>query len=127
MFRKIDIALMLLMVAGATFTYKVKHQAELKLEEVHRLEAEIKLQEDTIDLLKADWALLNQPSRLQKLITVYQPELQLETTQPSQIATLDELPDRPVAPPDAPLVSEGQPAGAASAMPDQTKTGSVVR
>ena len=33
---------------------------------MRKLEAEIKLEEDTIDLLKADWALLTQPNRLEE-------------------------------------------------------------
>ena len=60
MFRTLDIILVVVMTAVAAVTYTLKHQAELKLEEVHKIEAEIKLEHDTIDLLRADWALLTQ-------------------------------------------------------------------
>lgn len=92
MLRTLDILLIVLMTAAATITYSIKHRAELKLEDVRKLEAEIKLEKDTIDLLKADWSLLTQPSRLQQLITSYQAELQLVPTDSTQLAQPNELP-----------------------------------
>lgn len=92
MFRTLDIILVVVMTAVAAVTYTLKHQAELKLEELRKIEAEIKLERDTIDLLRADWALLTQPSRLQTLIGIYQNELQLEPTLSTQLAQPSELP-----------------------------------
>lgn len=92
MLRTLDIVLMGVMVAAAVVTYSIKHQADEKLSEVRRLETEIKLEKDTIDLLRADWALLTQPNRLQRLVTVYQSELQLVPTAPTQLAQPKELP-----------------------------------
>jgi hypothetical protein len=95
-FRTSDIVLIAAMVAAAAVTYKIKHDAESRLAEVHRIETQIKLEEDTITLLKADWSLLTQPSRLQKLSETYQSELALQPVDPHQIVGLDELPLRPV-------------------------------
>jgi len=92
MFRTLDIILVLVMTGVAAVTYTLKHQAELKLEEVRRIEAEIKLERDTIDLLKADWALLTQPARLKALINNYQAELQLAPTESTQLVQPSELP-----------------------------------
>jgi hypothetical protein len=92
MLRTLDIILIVVMTAVAAVTYTIKHQAELKLEEVRKLEAEIKLERDTIDLLRADWALLTQPSRLQRLIADYQSELQLVPTESTQLTQPSELP-----------------------------------
>lgn len=80
------------MTATAALTYTIKHRAELKLEEVHRLEAEIKLEKDTIDLLRADWALLTQPNRLQRLAGVYGVELKLQPTLSTALIHPSELP-----------------------------------
>ena len=66
-FRTSDIVLIAVMVSAAAFTYKIKHEAEDQLAAVRKIEAQIRFEEDTIDLLKADWSLLTQPSRLQKL------------------------------------------------------------
>ncbi len=92
MLRSFDFVLVGVMTATAVVTYTIKHKAELKLEEVHRLETEIRLERDTIDLLKADWALLTQPNRLHRLINVYQSELELVPTAPTQLAMPKELP-----------------------------------
>jgi len=92
MLRTLDIILIVFMTVAAAVTYTIKHRAEDKLAEVHKLEAEIRLEKDTIDLLKADWSLLTQPGRLQQLITAYQTELQLVPTESTQLARPMELP-----------------------------------
>ncbi|SCB57353.1 hypothetical protein GA0061105_102344 [Rhizobium aethiopicum] len=92
MLKTFDLVLIGVMTATAAVTYTIKHRAELKLEEVHRLEAEIKLEEDTIDLLKADWALQSQPNRLERLVNAYNAELQLQPTESTALVHAKELP-----------------------------------
>ena len=92
MLKTFDIVLIGVMTAMASVTYTIKHRAELKLEEVHRLESEIKLERDTIDLLKADWALVSQPNRLERLVNNYNSELQLQPTLSTAIVQPSELP-----------------------------------
>jgi hypothetical protein len=92
MLRGFDLVLIGVMTSAAVVTYTIKHRADEKLTEVRRLEAEIRLEKDTIDLLKADWALLTQPNRLHRLINVYSAELQLVPTAPTQLAMPAELP-----------------------------------
>ncbi|MCB5201109.1 hypothetical protein LH464_01285 [Neorhizobium sp. T786] len=92
MLRSFDLVLIGVMTAAAVVTYTVKHRADDKLQEVRRLEAEIRLERDTIDLLRADWALLTQPNRLERLMVAYQSELQLVPTLPTQLAMPVELP-----------------------------------
>ncbi|MGF0538588.1 cell division protein FtsL [Agrobacterium sp. ES01] len=120
MLKTIDIIMIGTMVAAATITYQIKHHAEDKLEEVHKLEAEIKLEHDTIDLLKADWALLTQPNRLEQLVKVYGDELKLEPTAPDQLARPDELPMRRDQLPPKEEIAEGE-----HAPTDDILTGSV--
>ena len=92
MFRTLDVVMIAVMTAAATVTYSIKHQAENKLEEVRKLDAEIKLEEDTIDLLKADWALLTQPNRLNRLVKTFETDLKLVPTESTQLARPNELP-----------------------------------
>ncbi len=92
MLRSFDLVLIGVMTAAAVVTYSIKHRADEKLSEVRRLETEIRLEKDTIDLLKADWALLTQPNRLQRLVATYQAELGLAATEPTQLAMPKELP-----------------------------------
>lgn len=111
MLRTFDIILVVVMTAAATVTYSIKHRAELKLEEVRKIESEIRLERDTIDLLKADWALLTQPNRLQRLVDTYQATLQLVPTASTQLARPSELPmlKADVPPPPEPKGKDGKP------------------
>jgi hypothetical protein len=123
-FRTSDIVLIAVMVSAAAFTYKTKHEAEERLAEVRKIEADISYEEDTIDLLKADWSLLTQPSRLQKLSEIYSAQLGLQPVEARQIVGLDELPERPVEIPD---VSSQPLGGMAEGGQDRIATGDVVQ
>ncbi len=92
MFRTSDIVLIGVMVAAAAMTYTIKRNAEVQVAAVHKLRAQIHTEEDTIDLLKADWSLLTQPARLQKLTELYRPQLELEPVGARQIVGFDQLP-----------------------------------
>lgn len=96
MFRTSDIVLIAVMVSAAALTYKTKREAEEQLAAVHKIQAQIRYEEDTIDLLKADWSLLTQPARLQKLTEIYKSQLDLEPVNARQIVGLDDLPAKPV-------------------------------
>lgn len=92
MFRTFDIILIVIMTAAATVTYSIKHNAQNVLDQVHKLDGEIKLEQDTIDLLKADWALATQPNRLARLAEAFQKDLQLKPTDSTQMVRPNELP-----------------------------------
>tara|TARA_R110002126_G_scaffold291791_2_gene458529 strand:- start:59312 stop:59677 length:366 start_codon:yes stop_codon:yes gene_type:complete len=94
MLRTIDFVIIGFMAAAAVLTFQIKYQAEEQLEEIKHLEAEIRLEKNTIDLLKADWSLLIQPGRLQALVERHQDELGLEITEAHQIVRPQELPAR---------------------------------
>jgi hypothetical protein len=126
MFRTSDIVLIAVMVSAAAFTYKTKHEAEDQLATVRKIEAQIRFEEDSIDLLKADWSLLTQPSRLQKLADIYAAELELQPVEAHQIVGLDELPLRPVEIQDFSTQRLGGMAES-EAETDQTVTGAVVQ
>lgn len=96
MFRTSDIVLIAVMVSAAALTYKTKRDAEEQLAAVQKIQAQIRYEEDTIDLLKADWSLLTQPSRLQKLAEIYKSQLGLEPLNARQIGGLDDVPMKPV-------------------------------
>jgi hypothetical protein len=121
MLRTFDLVLIGIMTAAAAVTYTIKHRAELKLEEVHRLEAEIKLEKDTIDLLKADWALQSQPNRLERLVNTYNGELQLQPTDSTSLAHARELPmlKSQVPPPDVTEAKAGAKPGAGAVAKSQ--------
>jgi hypothetical protein len=123
-FRTSDIVLIAITVSAAAFTYKTKHEAEKWLTENQRLEQQIRFEEDSIDVLKADWSLLTQPARLQKLTELYQGELGLQPVGPHQIADIDDLPTRPLTIED---LSSQRLGGMAQGGKDQIVTGGVVQ
>jgi hypothetical protein len=88
--------LIAVMVSAAAFTYKVKQEAEDHLAAVRKLESQIRLEEDSITLLRADWSLLTQPYRLQELAEIYQADLNLQATDAHQFAGIEEVPVRPL-------------------------------
>jgi hypothetical protein len=122
-FRTSDIVLIAVMVSAAAFTYKIKQQAENQLAAVHKLEAQIRFEEDTIDLLKADWSLLTQPSRLQKLAELYQAQLKLQPVDAHQFVTLSDLPARKLDIKD--ILNQPSDAIASGEATDKIKTGAV--
>ena len=119
MFRTTDMVLIAVMVSAAAFTYTTKHGAEAELSKVRKLEAAIRFEEETIDVLKADWSLLTQPARLQKLAEAYRDELHLVPVEAHQIGDIDELPERPLTIED---IVVGTPGGI-----DDATTGGIAR
>ena len=124
MFRTSDIVLIAVMVSAAAFTYKTKHEAEDQLIEVRKIEAAIRYEQDSTDLLKADWSMLTQPARLQKLAEIYQAELQLAPVEASQFGGIEDLPLKPVNIPD---LSTERLGGMADNAKDHIVTGTVVQ
>jgi hypothetical protein len=126
-FRTSDIVLIAAMVAAAAFTYKTKHEAEDLQASLRRIDQQIRFEEDTIDLLKADWSLLTQPARLQKLSQTFQAELGLQPLEARQIVGLDELPARPLTIEDLSSQHLGGMADGGSAEKDSVVTGGIVQ
>ena len=125
MFRTLDIILIVIMTAAATVTYSIKHHAESVRDEVRKLDADIRHEQETIDLLKADWALATQPGRLARLADAFHAELQLQPTDPTQIVQPQELPRfKSTDGLEAAVVLGFKPAESAT---DNLKTGSVKR
>lgn len=123
MFRTSDMVMLAVIVASAAFTYKTKHESETRLSEIRKIEAQIRFEEDTIDVLKADWSLLTQPARLDKLAKTYEADLGLQTVEAKQIVNLADLPERPLTIED--LVSD--PTTFADLGPDAVVTGAVAQ
>jgi hypothetical protein len=84
------------LVAAAADVYKIKFESTMRAEQVARLAAEIKRERDAIAALRAEWALLDNPARIQALANRH---LALKLLDPTQIEQLDRLPERPLAGP----------------------------
>lgn len=97
MLKTIDIILVALMVSAAAWTFKVKYEAEALEAQVVAFDRKAQLERETISLLDADWSLLNQPDRLQRLAEAFKADLALEPLTPQQIIEPNELPVVPIA------------------------------
>ena len=115
--------LIAVMVGAAAFTYKTKQEAEHELATVRKLESSIRFEQDSIDLLSADWSLLTQPARLQKLAAAYQADLQLQPVDPQQFARITEVPIRPLGIQD--IIGQSLEATLDGGPTDETTTGAV--
>ena len=94
--RVLNLVLLGAMIIGAVVTYDMKHKAEIAADKVARLEAEIASEKDQIRLLNAEWSMFTQPGRLQSVVEKYAEYFQLQPFAPDQLATIDEIPLRPI-------------------------------
>jgi cell division protein FtsL len=83
------------LVVAAVNVYTIKYESAVRAEQVAKLAAEIKHERETIAALRAEWALLDNPARIQALA---QRHLALKMLDPAQIEHLDRLPERPPMP-----------------------------
>ncbi len=90
--RKGTLFCMLIAAAGAGIMFMVAHQAQLREHELDRLQHAIRNARESIAVLEAEWAYLNQPQRLQQLGTRY---LNMAPLTPDRIVRLEDLPLRP--------------------------------
>ena len=129
MIRTTDIALFTLMIAAAAGTYKIKAEANGKQNEIRRIEKQIAFEEDTIDLLEADWAMLTQPERLQKLAEKYASELALQPIEARQVVSVKDVPEKGAVPDDdviaETIAKMAKEKGETVEDTDETETGSV--
>jgi cell division protein FtsL len=107
------------LILAASFVYKIKFDSTLQAERVAKLAGELRRERDAIATLRAEWARLDTPARIQGLASRH---LALRPIVPTQFDNLDKLPERPpgvVQPPSADSI------GAALAPAAPETTGSV--
>lgn len=92
MFKFFEMTLIALVLMATVRTFYIKAETEDLAADIRQLEAQIQDHEGAIDLLNADWSLLNQPNRVQNLVGAFQEQLQLDVTEPEQIVQSSELP-----------------------------------
>jgi hypothetical protein len=80
------------LVFAAAYVYRIKMESTSRTERVLRLHAEIREQRDAIAVLRAEWARLDAPLRLQGLAERH---LALKPLNATQYDSLKNLPERP--------------------------------
>jgi len=88
MLRFVNICLLLGLVAMAHVIYEVKYEARALDHEIAVLHKKIDDERDSIAVLRAEWSLLNQPKRIERLANKF---LNLKAANPRQLLTLDSV------------------------------------
>ncbi|MEL6752142.1 MAG: hypothetical protein AAFO70_08690 [Pseudomonadota bacterium] len=115
MIRLVDTAFIVAAIAGALWTYNIKHEADEQAATLKDLRAEIRAETDRIAVLEADWAIATTPSRLAEIVAQHGDDLALEEMASEQILTEETWPAlRPL--PEPMMEASG---------PDTLSTGSI--
>ena len=94
--RVFNLVLLSAMIIGAVVTYNMKHKTEIAADKLARLQAAIAREKNELTVLKAEWSMLTQPDRLQSVVEKHADYFQLAPFVPEQVATIDEIPLRPL-------------------------------
>jgi hypothetical protein len=90
--RIVHLLVIAVLVFAAAYVYRIKMESTARTERVLRLHAEVREQRDAIAALRAEWAKLDAPLRLQGLAERH---LSLKPITANQFDSLKNLPDRP--------------------------------
>lgn len=120
--RILNICVIVALVFAAADVYKIKFESTRQAQRVAKLRTEIRREHDAIAALRAQWAKLDNPARIQDLVRRH---LSLKPVEGRQFDGLDNLPERP---PELVPVGEHDPIGTVIAKPevvDRSTTGSL--
>jgi hypothetical protein len=90
--RIIHLLVIAMLVFAAAYVYRIKMESTVRTEKVLRLHADIREQRDAIASLRAEWAKLDSPGRLQGLAERH---LKLQPITGQQFDSMKNLPERP--------------------------------
>jgi hypothetical protein len=89
--RLLNLLVVALLVFAAAYVYEIKFESTLRAERIAKMRGDIRRERDAIAALRAEWATLENPARIQGLVHRHLP---LGPMQPAQFDSLDNLPER---------------------------------
>jgi hypothetical protein len=89
--RILHLCALVLLVVAAAYVYQIKFDSTLRAERVAKLRADLRRERDAIAALRAEWATLENPARIQGLVRRHLP---LRPSEATQFDSLDRLPER---------------------------------
>lgn len=90
--RILNVIAVVSLVGAAVYVYRIKYDATAHSEQVSKLKRQISAEKDSIAVLKAEWAFLARPDRVQAFAEKH---LELKPLQRQQTIQLAALPARP--------------------------------
>jgi hypothetical protein len=118
--RLLNILVIAALIVAAAFVYKIKFDSTLQAERVAKAAGELRRERNAIATLRAEWARLDSPARIQGLADRH---LALRSVVTTQFDSFDRLPERP---PGIVQPASSDPIGAMIAPPAADSTGSIV-
>ncbi len=92
MLRLLNIVAVLALIGSAVYAYSIKYQTAYRAEQIAKTKIEIKAEQDAIAVLRAEWAYMTRPERLQPLAEKYLPDL--KPLQVTQLVPAQSLPQK---------------------------------
>ena len=92
MFRILNILAVIVLVGSAVYAYEIKYAALYQTEQLAKAKRDLARQTDRVAMLRAEWAQLDSPGRMETLAGKY---LGGQTLQLNQIVTASAVPDKP--------------------------------
>ena len=89
MIRPVTLISFVAFIGSGLYLYQVKHQAQLVDRQIHKVQEATEAARARAGVLRAEYALLNDPDRLAELATAYVPDL--KPTQPVQWSSMAEI------------------------------------
>ena len=90
--RILNLCVLALLFFAAAYVYEIKFESTLRSERVAKMRSDVRRERDAIAALRAEWAQLENPARIQALARRH---LKLRPTDPTQYDSFDRLPERP--------------------------------
>ena len=90
--RILNLCVVLLLVVAAAYVYEIKFESTLRAERVAKMRTDVQRERDAIAALRAEWATLDNPARIQGLVRRH---LTLRPADAAQYDSFDHLPERP--------------------------------
>lgn len=90
--RLLNIVVIGALILAASFVYKIKFDSTLQAERVGKVATELRRERNAVATLRAEWARLDSPGRIEGLAARH---LVLKPIKPTQFDNLERLPDRP--------------------------------
>ncbi|QLH72554.1 cell division protein FtsL [Rhodopseudomonas palustris] len=94
MMRLVHVLVIGMLVFAAAYVYRIKMESTVRTEKVLQIQAELRKEREAIARLRAEWAQLDSPGRLQGLAARH---LKLKPVGARQFDALKNLPERPPA------------------------------
>lgn len=92
MIRLLHLVAICCLIGSAGYAYSIKYDTLYYAEEIAKIKARLAKERDSIAVAKAEWALLERPDRLQRMVDQH---LDLQPMSINQMARIADLPARP--------------------------------